>query len=99
MALVGLRQAVNDHLEALSDLNPESVAKLDGILRSYGIITLSEMRRRRWGAYKRILKRKTIKSDTEFYLIQGILSDLESGISSEERELLDRLVGNYEPCR
>lgn len=45
-ALSGLRQAVNDTLEAINEWDQESVHKLDALLRTEGIVTVPELRRR-----------------------------------------------------
>ena len=47
-ALAGLKQAVNDTIEATTDLDVEGVRTLDRALAESGIITLSELRRRYW---------------------------------------------------
>jgi len=95
-ALEGLKQAVNDTVEALSHQPIEYIQRLDAALRGRGIITFSEIRRRYASAYKRILKRGVIESETEYYLIAGVVADGSSGASDEERTLLDQLVAQYE---
>ena len=95
-ALEGLRQAANDIIEELSDKQATGVAALDEALRASGLITASEVRRRYASAYKRILKRGTIRNDTEYYLINGIVVDLGNGISDEEGLTLQRLLDSYE---
>ena len=94
--LEGHRQAASDFVEMSDEMQPAEIARLDAELRSRGIVTLSEMRRRYSRAYKRIVKRGAIKNDTEFYIINGVLSDLESGISEEERQQLGALISQYE---
>ena len=98
-ALEGLRQAVNDMVEEMSDLAPETISKLDADLRAAGIVTASEVRRRHAAAYKRILKRGKIRTETEFYLVNGIVSDFGGMASEEERGVLDRLLADYESGR
>lgn len=95
-ALEGLRQAANDIIEELSDKPAAGIAALDEALRASGLITASEVRRRYASAYKRILKRGTIRNDTEFYLINGIVVDLVNDISDDERATLQRLLDSYE---
>ena len=85
-----------DIIEELSDKQATGVAALDEALRASGLITASEVRRRYASAYKRILKRGTIRNDTEYYLINGIVVDLGNGISDEERVTLQRLLDSYE---
>jgi hypothetical protein len=97
-ALEGTRQAVNDVLETLSDLVPESVKVLDEALVAAGLVTLSALRRRHSSIYKRVLKRGSIKTETEYYLVNGLLAAQASGLSSEERvrfqAMLDEHAGN-----
>lgn len=95
-ALEGLRQAANDVIEELSDKRAAGVAVLDEALRASGLITVSEVRRRYASSYKRITKRGTIRNDTEYYLINGIVVDFGSGISDEERATLQLLLNRYE---
>ncbi len=54
-ALIGLKQAVNDAIEMTSHWDIEAVRKLDDALHANGIVTLSALRRKYWGRYKRIL--------------------------------------------
>ena len=95
-ALDGLKQAVNDTVEDLSDHPFEYVQRLDAALREHGIITFSEVRRRYASSFKRILKRGKIKSETEYYIIAGVLADFSSIASEEERVVLGKLAAEYE---
>lgn len=95
-ALEGLRQAANDVIEELSDKPAAGVAALDEALRASGLITASEVRHRYASSYKRIVKRGTIRNDTEYYLVNGIVVDLGNGISDTERATLQRLLNSYE---
>ncbi|WP_108126187.1 hypothetical protein [Saccharospirillum mangrovi] len=95
-ALEGLKQAVNDTVEELSDQRLEIIQKLDAALRAEGIVTFSEIRRRYSSSYKRILKCGRIKSETEFYLIAGVLADFGSVASDGERQTLEKLMAQYE---
>ena len=56
-ALQGLRQAVNDTVEQLSDKPAEYIRDLDAKLRAQKLLTVSEVRRRYSSSYKRILRR------------------------------------------
>ena len=94
--LEGLRQAVGDVLEEFRDLTPDSVKMVDEALRAVGLITLSELRRKYDAAYRKILKRRSIKSETEYYLVNGLLVDQTSEVSPSERTLLQEMVEAYE---
>ncbi|MGB3868647.1 MAG: hypothetical protein WA937_04200 [Flavobacteriales bacterium] len=95
-AFAGLKQAVNDTVEDLSDKPIQYIQRLDAALRERGIITFSEIRRRYASSYKRILKRGKIKSETEYYIIAGVLADIPSSATDEERKMLGQLVAQYE---
>lgn len=95
-ALDGLKQAVNDAVEALVDQPAEFVQRLDASLQEAGLLTFSEVRRRYASSYKRILKRGAIKSDTEYYLIAGVLADSATLADADERATLGTLVSDYE---
>ncbi|MGJ7609132.1 hypothetical protein ACSFA7_32700 [Variovorax sp. LT1R20] len=95
-ALEGLRQAANDIIEDLSDRPADGVTALDEALSAAGLLTASEVRRRYAASYKRIVKRGSIRNDTEYYLIKGIVVDLASALSQEERSALQQLLDAYE---
>ena len=94
--LAGLRQAANDTIEASSHYSPQQVLALDEACRAHEVLTLSEVRQRFSRRYQTILKKKRIANDTDYYLIAGIVNDLGSAISEEERCQLDALVVAYE---
>jgi hypothetical protein len=75
MAFNGLRQAINDCVEMSFHFDHGEVRKLDSELRSRGIVTLSELRRRYSKGYAKITKRGQIKNETEYHLIRNVLDD------------------------
>ena len=95
-ALVGLRQATNDAMEELADARDEAVALLDRALTERGLVSFSELRRRYSARYRRLLKRGSIRSDTEFYLVSGIVSEVSTKIPGEELAQLQRMIEAYE---
>lgn len=95
-ALVGLRQAANDTVEATSPWNSEARAVFDEACRAAGVITLSEITRRYAASYQRIVKRGFIKNETEFYVVNAILVDQGSAISDDERICLQRMTEAFE---
>jgi hypothetical protein len=94
--LVGLRQAVNDVIEEFSDRTPDSVKLIDEALGAAGLRTLSELRREYGATYKKILRRGSIKTETEYYLVNGFVVDLASDVSPKERKLLQEMLEAYE---
>jgi len=95
MAGRGLRQAINDCVEASLHFDPKEVERLDSELRARGIVTLSELRRRYSKGYAKIVKRGRIKNESEYYLIRNVLDD-PTEKTAEERALLAKLAFDYE---
>ena len=95
-ALVGLRQAANDSIEATIHWNSEAKAVIDEGFRAAGVVTLSEITRRYSANYKRIVKRGFIRNETEYYVVNGVLIDQGSAISDDERTGLQRLTEAFE---
>ena len=92
----GLRQAINDIIEECRRLNQSQLAQLDQRLRSHGVVTLSELRRRFAKDYARISKRGKINNETEYYLVRGIVDDSPSNTSADERVRLRDMLAEYE---
>lgn len=95
-ALDGLRQATNDTIEDTARLSAAELAELDGKCESAGVVTISEIRRRYSASFRRIVKRGSIRNDTEYYLVNAIVVDLTSDVSDEERQTLQALLDRYE---
>ena len=91
----GLAMAINDTLEMLRDLPLNEVAACDAALKARGGYTLSELRHRYSRQYARLIKRGVIRTDEEYYLAQGIVSDVDFPISEGERDALDAMVHSY----
>lgn len=96
IALEGLRQAANDTVEDLMHQPVEYIKRLDTAPHQNGLLTFSEIRRRYSSSYKKVLKRGNIKNKTEYYIVAGILADIESGVSEEERIFIEQLAVQYE---
>ena len=94
-AFQGLRMTINDIVEDSFHFDPAKVEKLDSNLRSRGMITLSELRRRYSKDYAKIMKRGQIRNETEYYLLRNVLDD-PTEKTPEERELLAKLISDYE---
>ena len=94
-AFMGLRMAINDIVEDSFHFDPAKVEKMDSELRSRGLITLAELRRRYSKDYKKIITRGRIKNETEYYLLRNLLDD-PTEKTPEEREMLEKLISDYE---
>jgi hypothetical protein len=94
MAREGLRQAINDVIERSRHLDPRVVRTIDVELAAQGLVTLSELRRRFSREYARILRRKRISNETEYYLIRGVVDALVS--QNPEREFLYTMIKDFE---
>ena len=69
----GLQMAVNDVVEMSSDWPPNRLAEAGARFAAAGALTLSAVRRRYSKKYLQILKRGVIRSETEYYLVKGIV--------------------------
>ena len=95
-ALVGARQAVNDAIESLRNLSRQDLVALDAKLQATGAVALTEMRRRYSIEYKRVLKRGRIRSETEFYLVKGILDSCAGSLDQAEQATISSLLLRFE---
>ena len=92
----GLKMAVNDFIEVTVDWTPEQVAEADARFAAEGTFTLSEVRRSYSKRYLSLLKRGTIRSETEFYMLRGIVDGggLEPGAT--EAKLIQAMLEDFE---
>ena len=94
--LQGLRQAVNDTAGDLTEESPEYIAALDSSLKMAGLISFSEVRRRFSSSYRKVLKRKQIANETEYYLVRAVVADTATSASREEISILEEMIVIYE---
>ena len=95
-ALEGLRQAANDTVEQMQDWSVAAVSALDGALIAANVVTASEVRRRFSSSYRRILKRGTIQTETEYHLVNSIVVALGPQTEEAERASLQHMLSVYE---
>lgn len=67
----GLRMAVNDMVEACERRSPDYVARLDAHLAANDAMTLSEARNLFSKGLRAVLKRASIRTETEYYLVRN----------------------------
>lgn len=94
--LSGLQQAINDMLEMARDSSPEERAQLSDMLQKANQPSLSELDEKLEKQFRRILERKSIKNEEEYYLITERLSNLDSGLTTKEIKALDKMVFDFE---
>jgi hypothetical protein len=94
-SLTGVRQAVADCVEMLIDLEGDRLGALNEQLSSHGVPTLSQMRNAWFMDLLRILGRGRIRSDDEWRLVNGYLSDTENR-GLEMARAAEVLVAQYE---
>lgn len=94
--LAGWHMAVNDCMEMSSDWHADQVKAADALLHHHGLMTLSEARRRYSKKVEGILNRGRIRSDVEYYIVAGLVADLASQISEEDRARLEVMANRYQ---
>jgi hypothetical protein len=95
-ARLGLGMAINDILEESWSFPPAKVAEVDAKFSARHILPLSELRRRYSRQFRGILKRGKIRTETEYYLGQGILASFTAEATESERKLLTGISAAYE---
>lgn len=92
----GLKMAINDCVEDSSEWSPEVVALVDKRFLLNSSPSLSEVRAKYSRNYLNALKRGSIKSLQEYYLVKGVLDGggLEPGAG--EAEKLTAMLMDYE---
>ena len=91
----GVQMAIDDFVEMTSEWSAERVIAADAKFAASGIVTLTEIRRNYSKTFARILKRGVVRTETEYYLLRGVLdgSALENG---SERQQLEGLLAAFE---
>jgi|SRR3954447_5529200 len=92
----GLKMAINDLLEKHRHDTPTTIMEIDAACNSRAVVPLSELHRRFSRDYSSILRSGSIRSEPQYYLVQGLLGDASSAISLRERTLLGEMVRVYE---
>jgi len=98
-AFAGLRQAINDVIEETRPWSVDQVVALNAECAQRGLVTLSELCRRYSGRYKSIVKRGRIRSETEYYLLAGVVADQSQDSPMEERQKCQEMVITYEAAQ
>ena len=82
------------------DLRAQQVRTVDDRMAASSLPTLTAMRERVWQTVSKVLKRGKCRTDAEYYLVIERLNDVSDlTLSTEERERLEQIVGQYETRR
>jgi hypothetical protein len=92
-ALRGLREAVDDLMEATQDLKGDQLEELDSALQAAGAPTVTDLHRRRTRRVLEVLRAGEVASDQEYRLLAAVLSDVDSPmLSPSDRRLAETLL-------
>lgn len=95
-ARAGLRMAINDMVEMTTDWSPAEVGEADTALRAIGGSTLTEVRSRYSRHLAAVEKRGRIRSETEAYLVTGVLDGDVDALAADRRQTLQSIFEAYE---
>lgn len=82
----GIREAARDMVEWCQDLRPTEVPVLDQELLQLGLPTFTLLRQRRYRELLKVLDRGCVKTESEYRLLEGYLSDTESGAALSQAD-------------
>lgn len=92
----GLQMAINDTVEATLSWDQQQVANADAKFAAAGTFTLSEVRRRYSKKFDEVMKRGVIRSETEYYLLKGVLDGTIRNAHSGEDKKIDAMLSAFE---
>jgi hypothetical protein len=91
----GLRQAVTDIVEMTRPVPLPELMKIDAELRENGVSTLSQVRIRYCRDIARLLRKRAIPTETEYYLARAAIEDL-AELDAAQRNILGRMIKGFE---
>jgi hypothetical protein len=97
LARKALRLGISDAMSALSDERPEALDALSAKLEEAGAPSIEMIRAylsKKWAA---IVKRGSIETDEQFYLVRELVDD--PGLTSTDRDRLNHMLEVYEAKR
>jgi len=92
----GLEMAINDCIEDSSEWGPEVVALADKRFTLNSAPSLSEVRAKYSRKYLHVLKRGSVRSLNEYYLVKGIVDGGGIELGAGEAEKLAAMLTDYE---
>jgi hypothetical protein len=96
VACKSLLQGIKDCVEMSSKMGLEEIQTLDRELASIGAMTLSEVRLRHSSKFRFLLKKRSIGSEHDLYMVKGVLELPEENLDTEVRAVLQEMVSTYE---
>lgn len=91
----GLRQALADSVVILND-SPALAADVDADLIANNLPNVRTLKGLVSDSVNKVIKRQKIKNIDEYYIIKEMIDDTVSDISHENRNLLTKLLGDFE---
>lgn len=88
----GLEQGIHDMISWSKDLPKEIRLKIEQQLENQNLPSLSAMQLAAFNTIPKVLKRKSIRNETEWYLINEALSDTASELTPDQRTELDKYL-------
>lgn len=92
----GVEAAISDVMEQTGDWRPEQVAAFDAELAALGIRKFSSLRRQYSKRYLAILKRGSVRSLTEYYLVKGSFDSGAIEVAAGESERIEAMLSDFE---
>jgi hypothetical protein len=89
-----LKMVINDIVESCIDWSKQQVTEADERLLQHGAPALSEVLRKYSRKYSQLLKRGTVKTEVEYYLLQGVLAN--GGVDSAEEKQIIKMILEFE---
>lgn len=92
IARKSLAMGIGDIIEMSEVFTAEQVAAIDALLAAEGIMTLSAVRVRFWSRIRRVLERRTIRGERDYYAVRNVIEAL----PEEEQGPVWRMLAAFE---
>jgi hypothetical protein len=96
MARKGLKETLRDTLTQMIDYPEDIKTEMNKNLKQNNYPTIQLLSAQIRNTPKKVISRGKIKDDDEYYVIKEFLDDLESDISTEEREKFNEIIIDFE---
>jgi hypothetical protein len=93
----GVREGARDMVEWCQDFSAAQVSVLDQELSLLGLPTFTSMRDRRYRELLKVLARGRVKTESEYRLLEGYLSDTDNvaALSQQELARATQMLGEF----